>query len=78
MADKDLKVQPDMFLCFLCERYKDAKGMKQVVVAGDLQPKMICITCYEKVQTGGLSKAEATRSEEPKPKLIKSEVKNGS
>jgi len=66
---------PEMFLCFLCERYKPVEELKHIRITAELLLKDICDTCFEKMSKGGISKDEALKGEDlPKPKEEKKEV----
>lgn len=76
MTDKfGIDKYPEMFLCFLCERYKPVEDLKHVRIMAELLAKDICIICFEKMCKGGISKAEALKGEDLlKPKEEKKEV----
>lgn len=53
----------EIFLCFICEKYKLVSEREYVKLEEDLRMKKICKTCVDKIKTSGLSKQEA---KEPK------------
>lgn len=56
----------ELCMCWFCEQYKLAEECEPVIVKGDLQPKIICSECKEKVHKGGLSKNEVLKDKLPK------------
>jgi hypothetical protein len=64
MTDKYTDKYPEMFLCFLCERYKPVEELKHIRIMSELLTRDICITCFEKIGKGGISKAEALKGED--------------
>lgn len=46
----------DLFLCFLCNKYKPIAVIKSVLVKSELGERDVCLECYEKASTVGLSR----------------------
>lgn len=50
----------ELFLCFLCKKYKPVKKLKSILIRGEMWHRDICEDCLSRLEKeGGLSKEDA-------------------
>lgn len=68
MMDSKEQYEPELFMCYLCEKYLPISKLKLIYVKGSFMPKDICDKCLEKIEEKGLTKKEALFEEKGEKK----------